>query len=165
MKKLKTFDSIYFWGKSDFEEDGTQNYLVFQPIKRYFKVIAGVGNGRHIYYWKSKGLSDERINSIKTSDYGITLYLSYYDISKISVGFNGGYLRQEQSVIPSKEIMNIYIIYEIANNFNTSTYPTLKNCLFGAVKLTKTPILTNMNILVMELDLIDMEVFHVPALD
>ena len=31
-KKLKTFDSNYFRGKSHFEEDGTQNYLVFQPI-------------------------------------------------------------------------------------------------------------------------------------
>ena len=64
LKKLKRFDSIYFRGKSHFE-DGTQNYLVFQPIKRYFKVIAGVGNGSYVYYWKSKGLSDERINSVK----------------------------------------------------------------------------------------------------
>ena len=29
LKKLKTFDSCYFIGKSHFEEDGTQNYLVF----------------------------------------------------------------------------------------------------------------------------------------
>ena len=36
-KKLKTFDSIYFRGKSHFEEDGTQNYLVFQPIQRFLK--------------------------------------------------------------------------------------------------------------------------------
>ena len=36
LKKLKTFDSIYFRSKSHFEEDGTQNYLVFQPIQRIF---------------------------------------------------------------------------------------------------------------------------------
>ena len=35
LKKLKTFDSSYFIGKSHFEEDGIQNYLVFQPINRY----------------------------------------------------------------------------------------------------------------------------------
>ena len=29
LKKLKTFYSIYFRGKSRFQEDGTQNYLVF----------------------------------------------------------------------------------------------------------------------------------------
>ena len=38
LNKLKTFDSSYFIGKSHFDEDGTQNYLVFQPIIRYFKV-------------------------------------------------------------------------------------------------------------------------------
>ena len=36
-KKLKTFCSSYFRGKSHFEEDGTENYLVFQPTDRYFK--------------------------------------------------------------------------------------------------------------------------------
>ena len=28
---------------------------------RCFKKIAGVGNGNNIYYWKSKGLPEERI--------------------------------------------------------------------------------------------------------
>ena len=37
--KLKTFDSSYFIGKSHFEEDGVQNYLLFQPIIRYLKEI------------------------------------------------------------------------------------------------------------------------------
>ena len=38
LNKLKIFDSSYFIGKSHFEEDGTQNYLVFQPIHKYFKL-------------------------------------------------------------------------------------------------------------------------------
>ena len=37
--KLKAFDSNYFIGKSYFEEDGTQSYLVFQSINKYFRVI------------------------------------------------------------------------------------------------------------------------------
>ena len=40
IKKLQTFDSTYFTGKKYFDEDGTQNYLVFQPIGRYFRLIA-----------------------------------------------------------------------------------------------------------------------------
>ena len=36
LKKLKTFDLSYFIGKSDFHEDGAQNYLVFQSILKYF---------------------------------------------------------------------------------------------------------------------------------
>ena len=34
-------------------------------------------------------------------------------------------------------IVNIYIIYEIEKIVNISSNPTLENCLFGAVKLTK----------------------------
>ena len=55
LQKLKTFDWSYFRGKSHFEEDGTQNYSVFQPVQRYFKVIA---NTKYISEWNSKGLSD-----------------------------------------------------------------------------------------------------------
>ena len=51
-----------------------QTFLVFKPMQRYLKKIAGVFNGNHNYYWKSKGLSDEIINSIKTFDHGITPY-------------------------------------------------------------------------------------------
>ena len=56
LKKLKIFDSSYFIGKSHFEENGTQNYLVFQPMYRYFKRVVGVGASNYIYFWKSKGL-------------------------------------------------------------------------------------------------------------
>ena len=34
LKKLKTFYLDYFFGKSHFDEDGSQHYLVFQPIIR-----------------------------------------------------------------------------------------------------------------------------------
>ena len=44
LKELEAFDWIYIIGKDSFGEDGTQNYLVFQPMRRYFKTIAGVGN-------------------------------------------------------------------------------------------------------------------------
>ena len=47
----------------------------FSQFKDIFKV-AGVCSGNYIYLWKSKGLSDERINSITTSNYSITPELS-----------------------------------------------------------------------------------------
>ena len=87
MKKLKIFDSSYFIRKSHFKEDGTKNYLVFHPVYRYFKQIACVGNGSYICYWQSKGLSDERINSVKTTNHNITSNLYYYD-AKRWVEFN-----------------------------------------------------------------------------
>ena len=54
--KLKTFDWSYFIGKNYFEEDDTQNYLVFQLISRYFKM-----NWKYILSWKYKGLSNKTI--------------------------------------------------------------------------------------------------------
>ena len=47
-------------------------------MQRYSRRIAGVGSGNYIYFWKSKGLSDERINSNTTSNHSITPELSYY---------------------------------------------------------------------------------------
>ena len=97
LKKLQTFDSIYFRGKSHFEEDGAQNYLVFQQMHRYFKKISGVGSGNYIYFWKSKGLSDEKINSITAPNYSITPELSYYG-SKVRVRFNESCLEQDKNI-------------------------------------------------------------------
>ena len=37
LKKLEKIDAAYFRGKNYFEENGTQNYLVFQPVYRYFE--------------------------------------------------------------------------------------------------------------------------------
>ena len=75
---MKIFDSSYFIGKSCFEEHGTQNYLVFQPMCKYFKRIAGAGNGNYSYYWQSKELSDKRISFIKTPYHIITPFLDYH---------------------------------------------------------------------------------------
>ena len=73
----------YFIGKSSFEEDGAQNYLVFQPIKRYFKIIS---NTKYISSWQSKGLSDETIKPPATSYNSLTPSIDYYG-SKVRVKF------------------------------------------------------------------------------
>ena len=88
MKKLQTFDSIYFRGKSHFEEDGTQNYLVFQSMYRYFKRVIGLTTGNYIYFWKSKGLSDENITDPTTRDYKLNPQLSYFG-TKTRAEFRG----------------------------------------------------------------------------
>ena len=132
LKKLKTFDLNYFKGKGHFEEDGTQNCLVFQSMYIYFKRIAGVSSGNYMYIWKSKGLFDERINSITTSNYSITPELSHFG-TKTRVKFSGSCLKQDNVTYNHGTIVGIYIVYE--NMF--STYLTLGDCLFGAVSLTK----------------------------
>ena len=64
LNKLKTLDFGYFIGKSHFDEDGTQNYLVFQPMNKYFKLIT---NTASILSWQTKGLSNENIDPPTTS--------------------------------------------------------------------------------------------------
>ena len=63
---------------------------------RSFKRITGVGSGNSINFWKSKGLSDERINSITTSNYSITQGLSHYD-TKTRVKVSGSCLNQDKA--------------------------------------------------------------------
>ena len=92
MNKLKTFDFGYFIGKSHFEEDSTQNYLVFQPMYRYFKAFSITQYVEYVSEWKSKRLSNESIKAISTSDNSLNPTLSYYD-TKIRVKFTGGCLK------------------------------------------------------------------------
>ena len=107
-KKIQKFNSSHFRGKSHFEEDGTQNYLVFQPMYRYFKRIASVGSGNYVYFCKSKGLSDEGINSNTASNYSITPELSHYG-TKARVKFSGTYLKQDKAIYNHEAIVNIYL--------------------------------------------------------
>ena len=105
-------------------------------MHRYFKRIAGFGSGNYIYFWKSKGSSDERINSVTASNYSVTRKLSYYG-SNIRLKFNESCLKQDKATYSHGTIANIYIVYEIGKNYNISSYPTLEKCLVGAVSLTK----------------------------
>ena len=130
LKKPKTFDSSYFISKSHFEEDGTQNFLVFQPLNKYFKVIAS-----YVSLWKSKGLSDKTIKPPTRSDNSLTPTVSYYG-TKTRVKFTGSCLKQLKISHTHGKVVNIYIVYEL-NKLSSNMNPTLVNCLFGAVSLTK----------------------------
>ena len=90
LNKLKTFDSSYFIGKSHFEEDCTQNYLVFQPMYRYFKVIT---NTDYVSSLKFKGVSAESIKPPTTSHNSLTPALNYYG-TNTRIKFTGSCLKQ-----------------------------------------------------------------------
>ena len=81
-------------------------------------------------------MSDEKINSIKTSNHSITPNLDYYG-TKTRVEFNGSCLKQDSVTFNRGKVVNIYIVCEISKSINISDYPTLENWLFGAVSLTK----------------------------
>ena len=97
LKKLQKLDLSYFHGKSHFEEDGAQNYLVFQPINRYFK---------HIGNRKSKGLSDETINPPATSDNSLNPLIDYVDDK----------IRKNKTKYTHGTMVTIYIVYELGSS-------------------------------------------------
>ena len=120
---MKTFYSSYFRSKTHFEEDGTENYLVFQPINRYFKVI---DNAKYISSWKSKGLSDASIRPPATSDNSLSPLIDYLD-NKIRLKFNGGCLKQQNDpAYTHSTIINIYKVYKLGASGSFSDDPTLK---------------------------------------
>ena len=131
MNKLKTFDSSYFIGKSHFGEDVTQNYLVFQPMCRYFRLMT---NKLDILSWQFKGLSNENFDPPNTNVSPLTDYVA----NKMRVKFNRSCLKQSNKIsYTHKKIVNIYIVYEINVHITNYNYPTLEYCLFCAVTLTK----------------------------
>ena len=58
-------------------EDGSQAYLIFQPLYRYFKTVT---NTNYILSWKSRGLSSENIKLPTTSDNSLNPELSLMTI-------------------------------------------------------------------------------------
>ena len=126
----------YLHGKSYFDEDGTRNYYIFQPISKYLKV-SYVNDVNYILSWKSRGLVDIKIESIKANNYLLNPRMDIYRTSKIRIKFNASFLNWFPPTILHEDIVNIYIVYEITSNYSEIDYPTLENGLFGSVKLTK----------------------------
>ena len=59
----------YFKGKQYFDEgSGKQNYLVFLPLRKYFKLNSVAGVAYHVLSWQSKGISNESFKSLAISD-------------------------------------------------------------------------------------------------
>ena len=73
-------------------EDGSQAYLIFQPVQRYFKTVT---NTNYISSLKSKGLSAESIKAPTASENSLTPELSYYDYN-IKIKFTESCLKQSK---------------------------------------------------------------------
>ena len=71
-----------------------------------------------------------------TSDNGLTPALNYH-CNKVRVKFPGRCLKQQKVSYTPLNIVNIYIVYEFGASTSYDNDPTLKNCLFGVVTLTK----------------------------
>ena len=111
LKNLETFDSIFFRGKSHFEDDDIQ-HLVFQMAYRYF-ITTSISHS-NILSWKSKGLSDESIKPLSISNKMLNPSVNYVS-TKVRVTFRRDCLKQEKISFDHGKIVNIYIVNEIDN--------------------------------------------------
>ena len=94
-----------------------------------------ITNTDFVSSWKSKRLHAESIKPPTISDNSLTPTLNYYGI-KIRAKFTGSSLKPPKISYTHGKVVNIYIVYEL-NKIYTKTTPTLVNCLFGAISLTK----------------------------
>ena len=105
-------------------------------MSRYFKLKTIVGVIDRVLSWQSKGLSNESIKPPTTSDNSLNPRLSYNG-TKIRVQFTGSCLKQPKFTFTHKNVVNIYIVYELGASSSHISDSTIKNCLFGAVTLIK----------------------------
>ena len=103
-----SFFNSYFWCKSYFGDDGNQNYLIFQPMSRYWKFVT---NSQNISSWRSKGLSDGEIKVVN----GLYPSVNYIN-KKLRLKFEGSCLAKTKVTYTHKNIVNTYIVYEISAN-------------------------------------------------
>ena len=134
---LNDNDLSYYRGKQYFDKGSEkQNYLVFLPMGKYFKLNSVANAADYVLLWKSKGISNESIRPPTTSDNSFNPELNYYG-TKTRVKFTKSCLKQSSHILTHKNVVNIYIVYELGASSSYVSDPTLKNCLFGAVTLTK----------------------------
>ena len=93
LKKLEKFDSSYFKGKCHFEEDSTQNYLVFHGVHKYFEDVdvSKTFTKFHASSWMPKGLSYEKYSSVTRFERPFIEYTN----ARIKLKFNESILRQK----------------------------------------------------------------------
>ena len=123
---MQAYDLNYFKGKKYFDErDGKQNYLVFLPMRKHFKLHLVINAIDYVLSWKSKGISNENIKPPTAFNYNLNPKLSYYG-TKMRLQFTGSCLKQPNFTFTHKKIVNIYIVYELRASSSHTNDPTLK---------------------------------------
>ena len=93
---LNDNDLSYYHVKQYLDEgSGKQNYLVFQPMGKQFKLNSVAGVVDPVLSWQSKGISNESIKPPTASNNSLTPELNYYG-TKARVKFTRSCLKQSR---------------------------------------------------------------------
>ena len=134
--KLQTYDLHFFIDQSYFNNDGSQNYLIFQTIYKTITTFSVLTST--ISEWESKGLSNEKFKPTYISNKSLSPK-QLWNNSKIRLKFERNWLKQEDKApFTPNNAVNLFIVYELDRwSRGINTYFTLEDCLFGAFKITK----------------------------
>ena len=123
-------------GQSYFNNDGTQLYLIFQPICKTITTFFGLPNITS--QWESKKLSNKKFQPPYTTNKILSRKLQWAK-SRLRLRFEGSCLKQEDTkTFTPNSVVNLFIVYKLdtwSQDLNGDF--TLKDCLFGSVKITK----------------------------
>ena len=109
---LQTYDLSFFIGQSYFNNDGSQNYSIFQPIYETITTFSGLTNT--ISEWESKGLSNEKFTPPYTANKNFSPKLVWINSSRIRLEFKGSCLKQEDKApFTLNNVVNLFIVYEL----------------------------------------------------
>ena len=107
-EKTQTFDLSYFTGKSYFDDNGLQNYLIFLPVFKYFQIfISTIGK---MLRRKSKGLLEESITTPAISVNRFAPKFTHILNFKIAVKFEGNCLKQNKLSFTQRNVVNVLLI-------------------------------------------------------
>ena len=98
---------------------------------RYFKAFSITQYAEYV----SDGNLNDYLMKVLRRLLRLIITLSYHN-TKIRVKFNGCCLKQPKISYTHGTIVNIYIVYELGASSSHSDDLTLKNSLFGTVRLT-----------------------------
>ena len=117
-------------GKNYFDDDGTQNYLAFQGVYKYFGDVDASKTiiKFHAKSWIPKGLADEKSSYVS----GFKRPFIEYTNARTKLKCDESILIQKLSTSLGL-IANYYIVYKLNPRTNSSNI-VLENCLFGRKK-------------------------------
>ena len=94
-----------------------------------------LSNEDQIGQWKSKGLSNQYLNTLGTIG-DVVLSKPIKPMHAIFKG-KGTLVQNDNNIITGGPIINIYIVYKTSSKTIKSSF-AFRNCLFGAIKIANT---------------------------
>ena len=107
----KRFNNSILNGARYFTEDGSQNYLLFQLVFKYFWTFTGTDK---FCAWKSKGLWEKSIKVLLLSGNSFVPKLTFIYKRRIGAKFKGNCVIQNNNIsFTHRNVVNLFIVFKL----------------------------------------------------